>query len=374
MRPILPLVMLSLALSACADLQSRVSATAARFDQAANPDRPLPGLAPLGQKPQSPPVIAATAQPEPPSPDDFPFPPRLIGEDEARAVLAGDPAALRFLTMRRLADLGLVAPADAGARAEANMGALLPLTRAQAPAAGITTPIPPPAVVEKAMRDLWSHPGTRDQRDFLVDGLLPLAPQSRQKLDIADKQSARQALARLDRLSDSGLIDHSQAEAERAATQALIDGNALPETLVVVPPPEPVVPEAPKKPKRTGSGKPMERLQGGVSGELKVIASPPEINAPALPANFTGPAGIHLLSMGSASHGERAWKTLTTQHPDLAALTYKVVRVDLGELGVTYRLIAGPLTAAKAGELCEQLKPKGEMCRPTPFPADAIKP
>ena len=99
-----------------------------------------------------------------------------------------------------------------------------------------------------------------------------------------------------------------------------------------------------------------------------MIPSPAEINAPPLPANFNGQAGIHLLSMGSASHAEQAWKSLTAEHPDLAALTYKVVRADLGDLGVTHRLIAGPLTPAKAAELCAALKPKGQSCQPTPFP------
>ena len=34
-----------------------------------------------------------------------------------------------------------------------------------------------------------------------------------------------------------------------------------------------------------------------------------------------------------------------TQYPELAPLTFKVTKADLGELGVTYRLIAGPLDA-----------------------------
>ncbi|MBR9971042.1 hypothetical protein [Magnetospirillum sulfuroxidans] len=370
MRRALPLLMLTLLLPACGSVNSYVQSTAAKLEQATNPDKPRPGLEPLYQPTALPSQADSIAQPEPASLEDLPFPPRLIGQDEAEALLSGDPAALRFLAIRRLAEAGLIPAADAGERAGTNMGALLPVTTAQPPAAGLFTPAPAPAVLENAIRRLWDQPGTQAQRDFLVDNVLPKTPSRREPVTIPDKQSARRALDRLDRLQDSGLITRGQKEAEAGAVQALLDGNALPEALVAAPPPEPVKPVAPKKPRSSGSGsgRPMERLQGGVSGELKIIPSPSEINAPALPAGFAGQAGIHLLSMGSASHGEQAWKALTTEHPDLAALTYKVVRADLGELGVTHRLIAGPLSAAKAAELCAALKPKGQTCQPTPFP------
>jgi hypothetical protein len=40
----------------------------------------------------------------------------------------------------------------------------------------------------------------------------------------------------------------------------------------------------------------------------------------------------------------------------------------LGDLGTTYRLIAGPLDPAAAEALCKTLLPQGQACTPTPFP------
>lgn len=377
MRPALPFVMLALLLPACSRIDSYVQSTAARVENAGNPHAPpRPGLEPLYQPPDDSRPAGFVPPPEPPPAEDLPFPPRLIGHAEAEALLAGDPAALRFLAIRRLAESGLIGGDDAVARVAANLGALLPLTVAEPPAAGLLAPVPPPSEIERMVAGLWNRPGGEAQRAFVVDNLLPKTPAQRQALTIPDKQSARQALQRLDRLNAAGLIDPAQHEAEARAVQALLDGNTLPESLAAVaPPPEPVQPAKPKKTGKggsgtggSGSGRPMERLSGGVSGELKVIPSPAELTAPTLPANFSGQAGLHLLSMGSATHGEQAWKALTTSHPELAGLTYKVVRADLGDLGVTHRLIAGPLSPAKAAELCAALRPKGQSCQPTPFP------
>lgn len=375
MRRALPLLLLLPLLPACSAVESHVLSTVTKLEQGMDSNKPRPGLEPLYQ-PANPPANPAFIPP-PVAPDaqDLPFLPRLLTQAEAEALLAGDPAALRFLAIRRLAETGLIPPTDAGERIQANLAALLPLTTAQPPAAGLFAPAMAPSEMEGIIRDLWNQPHTQAQREFLIDNMLPKQPKQRQPLFIPDKESGRRALARLDRLYQSGLISRSQKDEELAALNALLDGNTLPDSLLAQAPPEPVKPVAPKKPGRgsgTGSGagsaKPMERLQGGVTGELKVIPSPMEINAPALPVGFTGQAGIHLLSMGSASHAEQAWKSLTTEHPQLAALTYKVVRVDLGELGVTHRLIAGPLSPANAAEICAALKPKGQTCQPTAFP------
>lgn len=366
MRRVLALVGLTLLVSACGAV-----------GDGQNPNAPpRPGLEPLYQPPApARPAAGPAAQPEAPDAEDLPFPPRLVGQAEAEALLAGDPAALRFLTIRRLAETGLIPVADAAARVAANRGALLPLTTAEPPARGLMLPLPPPAEIERMLRALWNQPGAEAQRAFVVDNVLPRAPAQRQALGIADKQSARRALDRLERLAQAGLLSLDQRLAEADALRAAIDGDGLPEILLPPAPPEPVPPPPPPPKKKAGAGvgggggaARGQRLPGGVSGELRVIPSPPEINPVPLPAGFTGQAGLHLLSMGSASHAEQAWKSLTASHPELAALTYKVVRADLGELGVTHRLIAGPLSPAKAQEMCATLKPKGQSCQPTPFP------
>ena len=369
MRLILPLLLLTVWLPACTGLDTYVSSALIKADS----DKPLPGLEPLYQRRPATAAAAGIAAPLPPAPETLPFPPRLLTEEEAEAALAGDAPALRFLAVRRLAEAGLIPPEDAARRAATNLGALLPLTASEPPAAGLLAAVPPPSQVEQTLRGLWFQPASRDQRDFLAEKLLPRAPAQRQKLAIADKSAAARALERLPRLQEAGLITLAQRQAETAAVRGLLDSGALPDPIVAAPLPPP----EPPKPKKSagrgdvvggGAGKGMQRLPGGVSGDLVVVPSPLELNAPAVPAGFAGQVGIHLLSMGSAGHAEQAWAALTAEHPQLSGLTYKVVRVDLGELGVTHRLIAGPLTMAKAGELCAALRPKGQTCQPTPFP------
>lgn len=328
-----------------------------------------PGLEPLANRaaaPQATPPATIVA-PQPVAAADLPFPPATVSDAEAAVLLAGDPMALRFLGLRQLAAAGLIPLDDARDRAQTNLGALLPLTEPHPPAAGLDLPSPAPSALLALFHRLAQHPPaqTAPERQFILDNLLPQRPAAFQALVIPDQESARKALARLQRLEWAGLINAEQHQAEEKAVQALIDGGTLPEKLTPPPPPPPPAPPAKPARKHGGSG---ARMPGGVSGQLRVIPSPPGVDAPTLPKDFAGQAGLHLLSMGSASQGDKAWAALTKEHAELAALGFKVVRTDLGDMGVTYRLIAGPTNAAEAERICAALKPRGQSCQPTPFP------
>lgn len=336
--------------------------------QAPAPIRIRPGLESL-YEPK--PIILPEERQEivivPPPPEAVPFPAGTLNPEQAEILLAGDPMALRFLALKQLTARGLVPPDDASARKDTNLGALLPLTTEQPPAAGLEQPIPPLSEIYDRFNGL-GHATVRGtpathwaERNFLTDALLPKAPAKRQPYSPPDIASARKLQNRLARLEDSGLITPQQRAAENDAVDKLIAGGTLPEVLT---PPEP--PKPPVKKKKPGRG---NRMPGGVSGRFEIIPSPPGVEAPKLAPAAKGPAGVHLLSMGSAAHGDKAWDALVKEHPELNGLGHTVTRADLGELGVTYRLLAGPMEPAQAESLCAALKPRGQTCTPTPFPA-----
>lgn len=366
-------------LAACNTMRTELDAIGGQIDRAThavNGETYIrPGLEPLyAAKPPPPPEAAPPERPQPPPPELMPFPTGRLAPEQAEPLLAGDPMAQRFLALKQLTALGLVPVEDSAARKDTNMGALLPLTAPQPPAAGLERPIPPLAEMTERFNGLGTggvrgNPASRAaERGFLMDALLPKAPTQRQPYAPPDIVSARKLQDRLGRLEDAGLVTPDERARETAAVDQLIAGGTLPQVLE---PPKP--PEKPKPRKKAGSGR-GNRMPGGVSGRLEVIPSPPGIEPPKLSSGSQGPAGMHLLSMGSASHGDRAWEALVKEHPELSGLGHTVSRADLGDLGVTYRLIAGPVEAARAESLCAALKTRGQACTPTPFPATPSAP
>jgi hypothetical protein len=313
----------------------------------------------------------AAPEPEPAAAPAPVFPVARLDLAQAEVLLAGDPMAQRFLALKGLLERGQIVPDEAQMRRSSNLGALLPLSAPRPPAAGLERPIPPVSEFIDRFTELGTgKPRGTDasreaERAFLLDSLLPKAPASRQQYAPHDRNAVRALKERLGRLEDCGLVSTDERAAELEALDKLVATAALPETLVVA-----AAPEKPKaKKKVVGSGGRGSRMPGGVSGKLEVIPSPAGAMPPPLGSGATGPAGIHLLSMGTATHGEKAWDALKKEHAELAELGYKVSRADLGDLGVTYRLIAGPVEPAQAEKLCAALKPRGQTCTPTPFPA-----
>ncbi|MBC7908267.1 MAG: SPOR domain-containing protein [Rhodospirillaceae bacterium] len=333
-------------------------------------DRTLvrPGLeSRVPERPQPAAMAAAPRSVTPPT-GPLPFPQGRLDAAQAETLLAGDPMALRFLALKRLTEMGEVPVDETTARKDTNMGALLPLTAPRPPAAGLQHLIPPVNEVIKRFTDLGDGKVRGDdnsrtaERAFMLDSLLPKQPAARQQWSPPDLFSARKLKERLGWLEDAGLVTPDERTRETAAVDDLMAGGTLPELFTLT---NPVAPPKPKK--KTGLNR-GQRMPGGVSGRLEVIPSPPGVEPPKLAAGAKGPAGIHLLSMGTASHGDKAWEALKKEHSELAELGYKVSRADLGDLGVTYRLVAGPVDAAQAEKLCATLKPRGQTCTPTPFP------
>ena len=293
----------------------------------------------------------------------MPSPPVRIGGAEAAALLANDPIASRFLVLRRLAEDHLITPEAAQSRMDSNKGALLPLTELMPPAIGLDRPLPPLDAIVERVRALSSGQGkgtdaTRAaEGNTLLDAILPAMPAKRMPLSPPDNTAARALADRLERLDQVGLITPDEHAREQRAVDELIASGRLPE--VWMPPAPPPPPPPPAKPTKA---KPHRGFQP------EFVPNPAGSEAPKLPPGTKEAGGIHLLSMAAGNRGEQAWTTLVKEYPELAPLKYKVVKADLGDLGVTYRLIAGPLDAAEAERLCGALRGKGQSCMPTPFP------
>ncbi len=101
----------------------------------------------------------------------------------------------------------------------------------------------------------------------------------------------------------------------------------------------------------------------GVSGEVKA-SEEPAAAPPATAGSTDAIYRVQLISLKSQESAEEAKEAFTKNNPDLfTGLEFKVVRVDLGERGVYYRVQAGNyMSRQEAQQLCDSYKAKGNTC------------
>ncbi len=75
--------------------------------------------------------------------------------------------------------------------------------------------------------------------------------------------------------------------------------------------------------------------------------------------------GVHLASYRNLVNARRGWDQLFHRNGDLLeGLRADIRRVEVDNRGTYYRLYAGPVDTADAGELCEKLRARGVFCTP----------
>jgi len=93
---------------------------------------------------------------------------------------------------------------------------------------------------------------------------------------------------------------------------------------------------------------------------------PPHAAPPAAPAAVAAKGGGWLVQLGalrSEADAKTAWAKVRGAHGDLLGqLTSDIVRVELGDKGVFWRVRAGPLNEAQARTLCSALTKQGQGC------------
>ncbi len=98
--------------------------------------------------------------------------------------------------------------------------------------------------------------------------------------------------------------------------------------------------------------------------EPKVVVSKPAPTKPMETVTPTGKYKIQLASVRSEAAAEGEWKRLSKKQPELLGkLTMSIMKADLGDKGLFYRLRGGPLPdEATAKKLCADLTAKKIGC------------
>ena len=132
----------------------------------------------------------------------------------------------RFRILKRLLDEDLITPDEYNARRTANLGALLPLSM-PTPSVGLERPIPADSQIVDRLRALKTAVEAREmlpreatsERQVILDALLPAQPRNRiiPPLPPKDMLDAAEAVGRLERLQNQGLISPDEAARERSA-------------------------------------------------------------------------------------------------------------------------------------------------------------
>lgn len=92
-----------------------------------------------------------------------------------------------------------------------------------------------------------------------------------------------------------------------------------------------------------------------------VVAQKPAAIAPA----SGGSAQVQIAALKSQAEAEAMWKTLSSKNDVLKGKSHAVVKADLGDKGVFYRLrVTGLADKAAAAKLCSSLQSRGVGCMP----------
>ncbi|MBF0323662.1 SPOR domain-containing protein [Magnetospirillum moscoviense] len=134
-----------------------------------------------------------------------------------------------------------------------------------------------------------------------------------------------------------------------------------PAPVAQAPAPEPI---KPKPPEPVVAAKPVEPI---LPKAMPAAPAPAPVPAPAPAVAKAAPAGgdylIQLGALRSAPDAEKEWSRIQKANADLlGTLKSDVVRVELGEKGIFWRLRAGPLSEAAAKQMCTELKARNQGC------------
>ena len=95
-----------------------------------------------------------------------------------------------------------------------------------------------------------------------------------------------------------------------------------------------------------------------------VVTETPKVEAkPASTPIASGDYFVQLASVKSKAAAESEWNNFVTKYsPLLSGVSYRIETADLGAKGIYYRIQAGPVSQAKANNICDGVKTKGGSC------------
>jgi hypothetical protein len=260
----------------------------------------------------------------------------------------------RFEILKRLEDEALITHDEYMKRRTANAGGLLPYTH-QPAAEGLERPVPSAdAIVARlaALRRSFEMRAITPQqhaleRTMILNALLPETPEDRTdpRPPPADMIEGAAAAGHLERLREKNLISAEELATEKNAIEHAVTTGLLPS----------------QEPARTAARKPAANT---AARPAPAAAAKPAAPESALAREITGPV-LHIASYRSEASAMKGWDEVYGKNKTLLANVKPIVRrVELGEQGVFYRLMAGSYTSmADAESACVKLKEAGQFCR-----------
>lgn len=262
----------------------------------------------------------------------------------------------RFEILKRLEDEALITHDEYMKRRTANAGGLLPYTQ-KPPADGLERPVPSAdAIVARlaALRRSFELRAITPQqhaleRTMILNALLPESPDDRTdpKPPPKDMIEGAAEAGHLERLREKNLITAEELAAEKEAIEHAVTTGLLPSQ------------EPARTARRTAASTAAARTTAASTAAKP--AGPPES---ALTREITGPV-LHIASYRSEASAMKGWDEVFGKNKTLLGNVKPIVRkVDLGDQGVFYRLMAGSYASMTDAEsVCVKLKESGQFCR-----------
>ncbi len=281
---------------------------------------------------------------------------------------SGDRNAIsRFLTVKKLAEEGLITRDEYVLRRQANIGALLPYTK-QPSAAGLERKVPSTEMIVSRLRALRRAFETRAisarehaaERGMILDALLPANPAVKANMPPppADLLEAATGLRRLEALNEMGLITGKELEKESHAIEQMVKYGEDELAAAIQ--------------DQAGASEPQDSAEKSPHLLVPGVAEPAALGQKGSRNSARrrrGKMGVHVASFGKRENATKARQKLREKYSALQELPARIEKTNLGSgKGVFHRLEFGPVGGERAAnDLCERLRRKGEYCVPISF-------
>ena len=305
-------------------------------------------------------VVISSATKTPPQAREF-IPASVMPDPPKSALGPGDMALTsgqknvvqRFQTLRRLQGEALITEEEFDRRRNANVGALLPYTHDPA-GVGLERSVPSADAISArlaALRRAFELRAITAQqhaleRTMILNALLPEVPEDRatRQPPPRDVLEGAAMVGYLEALRTDKLITSNEFDGEKAAIDQVLRTGLLPSQTLA----------------KGGEGR---RVPAAQTASVKPAAAAPVESDP-MTTEITGPV-VHLASFSSEASARRGWDEVISHNKAILTGVKPIIRkVDLGEKGIFFRLMAGSYASMSAAEAaCIQLKQNNQFCR-----------
>ena len=304
-------------------------------------------------------VVISSATKTPPQAREF-IPASVMPEQTKSSALGPGDMALtsgqknvvqRFQTLRRLQNESLITEEEFDRRRNANVGALLPYTHDPA-GVGLERSVPSADAISARLaalrRSFEMRAITAQQhaleRTMILNALLPEVPEERsvRQPPPRDVLEGAAMVGYLEALRTDRLITTNEFDDEKAAIDQVLRTGLLPSQTMAK------------------SGGAARKAPAPQTASVK----PAAVESDPMTTEITGPV-VHLASFSSEASARRGWDEVISHNKTILTGVKPIIRkVDLGEKGIFFRLMAGSYASMSAAEAaCIQLKQNNQFCR-----------